>query len=951
MLREDKEGNDKQMECKNRYLYIEILRQVCPVRGHQHEKFHFFLLGAFDAMQIHSSVSIEKLKKLYEKDQMETPALFDRQPLFMYADQDMSDIEKEDGIFSRSGAYAARPLVLTLFQIDKIHAAGCENISEPDDLIKAFCTLIDEEMKRLGCEPGKLKYQVFWNLGESDLVAVFRPDTLKGLSVLLNGLRVKQYADVEPIRIISTCSHCAFPKPKEWGDWSENEKTDRLSGLLRTWITEEFKEDKRTEFITLVNTSAEHNHVGAAGRLLYGEWDYMYLHADNDTEKLVGFLQNNFLSLFQGTEKREEAFPFRIAYTIPSLFIEQEEGGKLPGGNGPESDSDWINGPSDSMEKLCEQVRQIFGEEKRGQELADSVTSFKASVTGLAKFLYRLKAGRFEEDLYIYVKPIFDRLSLITDNYTENINTLDFREDKAQINELVKEYIFNTSDLVEKLQHLFSVMAVSPHTFMETYGSNMRSLAASDKLLDAYQGIVCFLKKNFPDRVNGKETMREILVLPYRKAQSAHTLLYQQSSPMNRISYIQIDFTKMFDIRASVFMLLHECGHHLGNRLREERFGFFAKAVICMTFEWIGYGNYLYDPLDRFVSRTKKEFSRETLSRKVECIFCGTAGGLKDTFENEIRKAAGEGIRELGEYYGDGAIKRYKEVDPEHAFLGVLKDGFFSKQIIWFLAGNYIPAMFGFHRDEKLEREKVEWLAGQREKLAKNTAKIFGNDFKEIADQMYEQMAEKQGNVREALRIKTIYNNVDAVQKSMIDNAQENIEKKMAEGELDLLYSAFSDIYSDIFAICILGIHNAKEYLQIIPEILGSEMDEIPQGLPSLFRVLVVVDALWPDQDKKEIWDWMSNADTTIRSRLIQQWKEFENVSYLCYLKEYAKRCKEEMDRQVEEAESKSDEEKKALSNMRGIFNDDPEQQISAVYYFCKYLMKGEISDESHKQA
>lgn len=71
-------------------VYIDILRQVCPMQN-QKTDFDFFLFGGFDAMKVSlceenmELKKIEELKMLHEKRHEVVPEVYDRQPLYLYS--------------------------------------------------------------------------------------------------------------------------------------------------------------------------------------------------------------------------------------------------------------------------------------------------------------------------------------------------------------------------------------------------------------------------------------------------------------------------------------------------------------------------------------------------------------------------------------------------------------------------------------------------------------------------------------------------------------------------------------------------------------------------------------------------------------------------------------------------------------------------------------------------
>ncbi len=937
------------------YVYIEILRQVSPDQSY--EDFDWFVLGGFDGMKVELKEDILSLKKCYEIGQKTTPELFDRQPLFLYTPQDMAQMGRKD-IFSKRDDYETRPLIVTLFQLDKIRLAWDDRLQTPDALIDAFTELVEEEMRLRGITEEEIEKQVFWNLGESDVVVIFRPDTLSVLAKIIHALRIGERKESNNgIRIISTSSHCAFPKLDITGETSED-VADIFQTRLRKWLDREFKAQK-SEFVTLVNISDEYHNQRKNAALLFGEWDYMYRYDKSSEEELVSSLTNIFIHLV----REEQGADFKASYTIPVLrdLPDVETSGKdNREKNTKTEERQWIKSLQDSMQKLHKQANRIFGEGKRnteaddkshGSQLLNTLTSLSCSVEGIAKFLYRLKEGRFEEDLYVYVKPVFTSLATVTDSFKKNIRQLKTTGHENEIDSYIRSYISDTADLLGKLQHLFSIMAVSPYTFMETYGSNMRSLAASDKLLNAYQGLIRFLGDKFPNCIKETQSSHAILVLPYRDARSMHMLLYGKSDPTCRISYIQIDFAKMFDLRSTVFMLLHECGHHLGERFREARLQYLTKAAICLCFEWIGGEKLIQEPIQTFLLRMNKNTTIEELEREENVLFGGLRKkSIKRKYGDGIRNATIEGIRGMSNALSLSVERSYKE-SLKGDIIKEEKENYFRRSVVKYLADIYIPSMFCI---KSIDPISAKMKKRYDERFNKNVITVqagIGKSFSAIAKALSDEIiADKGGNSREALRLKTVYADAEGFAKGLLESSAYLIQSKIKEGAIEMLGEMFSDIYSDVFAIRILDI-GMDDYVEIIPRLLGTDLHEILKPA-SLFRVFTVLEVCWKNSEakKRQSLNNLANGDGQIKDELQKKWTEFKMLSYRIHLIEYAQKCNTNMKVRVKQEEKFEKKGDFSLGQLRNMFNDnDTKGQINGVFYFCKYLMKGEADNDELK--
>ena len=440
-------------------VYIDMMRLVCPGNNLTDGDFEYYVLGEFDALQIKVGCKeIRDLQRLHKDRHINVPVRYDRQPLYMYTPADVEDVT----IFSRDGALENTPMVISLFQLDDHSSALCA--SGPEEIRTAFQEKI--ELIKTGnpeSDFSKFEYDVFWCLGASDCVVVFRDENLENIGKVLFSLRTFTNGY---IRVLSTCSHFAYPK----------------SGNIEKWL----EMNQRSRLVTLANTSYGCSDIGQFNNgkmnmksFLFGEWDHMAVW--DAPEKNEADFYNTYCVSGITNNDTDSPRPFRTAYTFPIIQLsdkdleENELKSALSDLKYIFQDDDWIKElePTDPKNNvftlLADQVRSLtdlYGDDgENGKEfLADRIQSMGDTVVGLAKHLYRLLVGRFEQDLYAFVKPVFLALGKITKNTEKRIKDLHKLYTKAlksnsrnlylnQIAECLSGYISDTSDLLSQLQH------------------------------------------------------------------------------------------------------------------------------------------------------------------------------------------------------------------------------------------------------------------------------------------------------------------------------------------------------------------------------------------------------------------------------------------------------------------------------------------------------------------
>lgn len=591
----------------SKLLYLDILRMVSPGDVLESNLFDFYVFGSFDAIKIEAMTedmdkvcSLQELHLISKQRRLRVPSHYDKQSMHLYTPNDSAEV-----IFKTDDVFASWPLVLTLIQLDDYNI----NSDAPDQLVAEFKNYLDSLLNKDGI--GDVKFEVFFCLGEPDIVIAFRNNHLSDIARLIYRIRLwipfepKKETQKDNISVLSLSSHCAFPNTFS---------NELLKRNLEKWINEE----KNIKFFTLLDTSygVDSNIILNAqsseksfrySEILIGEWDYILKwHEQND---IVKYLTDQLFRPLTDFDINETG-SFKSSYSIPVIGLQKEDmpfaesDRKIRNIQNNELLNEYV-GARTSFFNLSEKIKSltnIYGSANVCESLSNVVESMRSTLVGILKHLYQLKDGRFQYDLYAFVLPAFEALPRITNNITTLISRVqsnclrvgmgsNLELQKAAeytICDLLDCYIHDVSRLLTELQHLFSVLSISPHTYLESYGSNMRSITATCKLLVAYQGIAYCLSKHFRmELVVGRRVVQAnevMLVIPYRRIRQSTRVLFERSSPENRIVYIRINASDMFDVQKTLFMLLHECGHHVLNRdFRKERIKYYYKLNLPIS--------------------------------------------------------------------------------------------------------------------------------------------------------------------------------------------------------------------------------------------------------------------------------------------------------------------------------------------------------------------------------
>ena len=956
--------------------YLEVLRQVHPAidKAIMNDS-NFFIFGEFDAMYVEHLKECKQISDLKQKfeDRHEGPVkqsntvnsltpgnkqdlqgtgheykrsidgflTTDRYPVFLYSDND-----HESGIFNRDGEMAVQPLAVTLFQMDKEKILN-DNLSE---LIKnCKCAISDIVNKpdvfcdRSNC-PGAdrclIDCDIFWNIGQADLVTVFRAKRLRCIAKLIMTIRRKSAIGDAPI--LSTSTYCGFPNTTQWrsniNKWLVKERID---------ISNDGKRVYPFNFLLQYKVLAgEHAMEDKNLTFAFGNWDYQEYIANNGFEqpkRVEKLLKEAILSNLSGDEKSKQWY--HSSYSVPSYAYPEAF---VSNGN-TEGDvhyfydkikeqlaeirivkSKLYNGFSGYVNKIL-MLEGVYAGKDHIDDVVRAIKSFRKTICGLLGFLARLYIGRFEQDQLKYILPVFINLNKIIKNYSRGINAgikekmINDKDIRKNVENDIEEFIRDTGDLITRLQQIYIVIAFSPHTFLETYGSSMRSLSAASKLMGAYQGLIKYIKINFPISVENRITENHCtLVIPYRRTNPSNRLLYANTYPDTRISLICVDYSKMFNKNA-VFMLLHECAHVYSNRQRELRFSYFCNALTQDVLYSV-LGEFISTPVDKFI------------------------GLVTETTEDEINHKSSKRL-----FFDNELEKHFNFIIRYNVYVFLLKNcsSITNKFKIEYKNDLRKSSIFAYYMSSvnKWLRKEMYYLYSDK-KYIDNFSKSLREIMVNIASKIKNAILEGNGgNIREAIRLEELYKREDCYEELSKDLTS-RINNRLDDSEnFSLLSELFTDVYSDLFPIIILNVDDLSKYIEVLYEFAGARVQEWLLGSHVfLLRIMTIAEVMgWNVKKKVTVNDdsilgtllYKKEIPTEIADEAINSWEWLYNLPYRRPVIKYARHCKKSLLDIVSSLEGD-----RVLTAIRELWKDGQSTDVVPhIYTLWRYLLETDAKE------
>lgn len=881
------------------FTYLDFMRHMKPHDVSNDISFSVF--GNFDALHVSYANSFEELKKKHEQRHRDVSWNSERQPMFL------TSIEKPENLFDHE-RYSSYPLVLIVMQVEKHRLEGI-----------SYQALLGQANLQLG---GYLKNtgafgQCLFNLGQSDLTLVVRAPLLacavKAIAGFWNdGIDI---GNEQKLRLLSTSSHCAFPAGN----------VDDLKRSLGEWLEREAKQPDeeritfRVDYVLSAGFSAITSEPGK--ELLFGDHDVtdnrLELSEPGIAEKLAQILIYHSMSSGgvdeDGKEKR-----YVTSSTLPLIHIEPF--GFHAHNNNQESEYDnWNAQCNELRSRFNALVDCIAGQSPPWEDrdaLKNTISSISLTLEGMYKYLHRLGESCFEYDLEAYAKPVFEMIVRIIEQLTQRLEQPadtddEWKERYAQ----TQEFVSHTVELVTELQHLFSVLSISPNTFVETYGSSMRSLNAGSTLMSAYQGVLHFLNRCLPSQFfkgnSGEKANSEhaILLLPYRVAQSSGKIMYASFMPQWRLSLIHVDFTRMFNVRETLFMLSHESGHMLGAHRREERFGFFVDAAIRQYLEQNVLSWYFANPVEAFFALAdqndagipgQKSMIRHGMSPE-------NWSAVSDSVEYNLKRVFGRVLDEATEKIANQFKSKYEKnrtLTDATQF-----KSYYLNEVARYLT-DYINSIFNSGKDSKAVENIAMLVLGGYQEVARNTLAL---------------VKQYPCNRRFFCKVVAFYHAQQREQ--VLYRRMMRSGKSSTKEVLEHMKTMFRDIHADIFMCKLLGVLEG-DYAKMLRQFSGYTACDSFTNPCNLIRFDMVYSKYYHKELDSEILRGqfgLSSELTEQCMRLLAQQRS--STAYVKY-REYAEMCCEEMDGELRKIEDGVQ-----LKNLRNMYRakDDSIEMMDAL--------------------
>lgn len=803
------------------YTYLDLMRHMRPYN--LKEDIHFAVFGSFDAIHVEQiaednqgdlSGPFEQMKRMHEERHGRVSWQSERQPMFLasvgnaYKVLDVDEFPDDLDEKNRT-EYLSYPLLLSVLQVEKKMLRG-----------STFEGLIDKTNAQLQSYlNGTGAYGAcFFNLGQSDLVLAIRCPVLDSaahaiMSFWNEGIKV---TDELTLRLKSSSSHCAFRL---------RGKTE-LRGALKKWLKREAQQEKKISFRADYVFTDEYNQITQENgkRILFGDFDLTDELFDlSDYKKTANIIAEIFI--YHNLHSKTSEEKYIASSTVPIIELNQGffRGVQLQH-HALGKWYDEYNALARAFDELKIMTRKLGDNWNDREHLISQIGSISMTLQGLYKYLHRLGVACFEYDLEAYTSPIFGKMTRIVRQMLEIMKAAKKKKDVDAAHVYIVEFTMHTVKLITELQHLYSVLSISPNTFMETYGSSMRSLNAASTLLTAYQGILYYLNKKLPtkyyvagerDELRPMDAEHTTLLIPYRMTTSSNIILYPGFSPKQRLALFHVDFTRMFNLKYTLFMLGHESGHMLGDQLREERFGIFVRVALRQYVERNIFGWYFSNPVDAFLTLgnqntagSKKEIEENHKNLQIMIGLENTDwhrfyGELQETLDNAVKLQIQKQTNRSAESFEEDFEEIRKQTESSEQI-----KGWYLDDVVLHLK-DYIKKIY-CASDSTARRLEI---AANLSDVYKQTAMIAESVLKG-----------KSYNRRYFSRLKAYY--TADYRKYIIYRRMVSSPTDQKIVMLDWIANTFRDIHADVFACKLLGV-TKKDYARMLRDFAGCEIDDV----------------------------------------------------------------------------------------------------------------------------
>lgn len=968
------------------YIYMDLMKQAIPgdyVKDDDNTDpdMQFAVFGTYD--WLHCKVeddfpmTIWNLKEEHE-NRHSVCWNYERQPIFLYFCQ--KDAERVKQICdNRFSEFRSRPFVMTLLQVEKHSLCGLQ--LELDAFLEAFQVKAELAIKEANIDPNDIEMCVCWNLSGSDILILSRTKRLSIISEVISvlqkeGIRIhKENRDID-IPVFSFSSHCAFPcmrKTKVNATGTTNAVSNYVDrDAIKEWI----QQDQNLTLISFVETSYQYDGIVYADnqyQVLFGERDYRLLLSKNNIDQVVDSIVDR---LNDQTAEIGEKYRFRSSYLVPGIVVNKEnstEENAEIGADHCESQAENKNSnltTSPGGLLRVEDAYAIFSELKERYVNIKTIVSRNPSVfgnaepdtihplvqqidhcinslMGLLKYAMRLQATINQYDLYCYIKKLYGGLDHAVAKYEEKITELSTCITQDRIPDRMRRFVSNlvmqTMSFVSELQHLFSVLALSPHNYMETYSSSMRSLNAASKLWGAYCGLIEEIARCFQTEIhteNEKKLQKcTVMLSPYRERLSQNSQYLAQFAEEETLVLIQMNFALMFKPEMAVFMIAHECGHHFGDRCREARFQYMSKAFFSYVFE-TAFSPYQTAPIHLLVSVEDAQEDRKGELKKYLAL-ANKADKNENDYRNllEIHLLNSIDTSELEAMYCEWSDYLREEYNTifgkliDYSFKNFKESYNKTKDRDW-KSKNYFgeALMDSYNNIECNVPFFFEYVLGSAARAISKTNHSF-----------VEQLLKHDGD----RNISFDLNQIAKITSFWADKRAINLNKKLIVNELKTqmhvaskhTVELFREIFADIFAVSILDM-SLDDYKSIIHR-FSDMYTPLLQNPITIRRIYVVFNVVFNTDESNDLESWINSPECLyaddVKQVALEQVHRIKMSITKQYICDYGRKCTETVRERINAIQESADG-KNALNRIRSLYRQDA-QFINSLWHFWKGAM------------
>ncbi|WP_251352351.1 hypothetical protein [Hominisplanchenecus murintestinalis] len=413
------------------------------------------------------------------------------------------------------------------------------------------------------------------------------------------------------------------------------------------------------------------------------------------------------------------------------------------------------------------------------------------------------------------------------------INILDDDEKHSNIQEMLEAM----NMFREKIGDYLADMQRSDSLFLEGRSLSHPSIGSATKLLFFYNGFIDRVKEYLCPLETDKYSF---VVTSGGTDQTQAIDLFSHLDPTVENTHFVILMTvpesSLYDVKSSLFNVLHETLHFCGEREREKRFQFVVKAVCEYTA--VAFGDFFERNQIMFfnciLSGLKPYMNlktREVLARELSTVFSIKTNGLKEKLQRLIQKRIYECLKNKSDnyafYYGRNVYANLYEILEKEIFYPEVKKERLEYDIY---------AYFVDYRSELVE--EIHCLLRKYNILYSNV-KLIVREAKEDGTKIQKERGFNvdldMGMVRSVINLYFGRDVRNAGSGIFIDEEDENIN---LSDLLEVLRYLFKECYADCMSGKILSAPEEQFIFSFLTE-ARNERDAFPTGTLNSLRMII----------------------------------------------------------------------------------------------------------------